>query len=75
MNESPAREFFARRDVAILTPTPVDRGNLVIIRTHHLGIHAGHVYNLIADTEVEVGLQRPLTIAEVDAETTVKLRV
>ena len=49
-----------------LRQTPVDRSYLVIIRTHHLGIHAGHVYNLIADTEVEVGLQRPLTIAEVE---------
>ena len=61
--------------VAILTPAPVYRSHLVVVRTHHFSIHTRHVHDFVTHAEVEVRFQRPLAVAEVDTETTIELRV
>ena len=75
--EAELRGQCARYDglVAVLAPAPCGGIALVVVGAHALVGHAGHVYNLVAHTEVEAGVDGEASVVECDAETTIALGV
>ena len=53
----------------------IDGSTLVLVGAHILSIHTCEVQDLVTHTEVEVGHELPVSVEQLDAETTIDFRI